>query len=46
MPAVLAISVSAKERKDDVKLGQALHKLVDEDPVDPSRAQSPRPTRW
>src|SRR6185436_2872287 len=31
-PAVLAISVSAKERKDDVKLGQALHKLVDEDP--------------
>jgi elongation factor G len=31
-PAVLSISVSAKERKDDVKLGQALHKLVDEDP--------------
>jgi elongation factor G len=31
-PAVLAISVSAKERKDDVKLGQALHKLVEEDP--------------
>jgi elongation factor G len=30
--AVLAISVSAKERKDDVKLGQALHKLVEEDP--------------
>ena len=30
--AVLAIAVSAKERKDDVKLGQALHKLVDEDP--------------
>lgn len=29
---VLAISVSAKERKDDVKLGQALHKLVEEDP--------------
>jgi elongation factor G len=29
---VLAISVSAKERKDDVKLGQALHKLLDEDP--------------
>ena len=29
---MLAISVSAKERKDDVKLGQALHKLVDEDP--------------
>jgi elongation factor G len=29
---VLAIAVSAKERKDDVKLGQALHKLVDEDP--------------
>src|ERR1041384_1660748 len=31
-PPVLAISVSAKERKDDVKLGQALHKLIDEDP--------------
>jgi elongation factor G len=29
---VLAIAVSAKERKDDVKLGQAIHKLVDEDP--------------
>jgi elongation factor G len=29
---VLAIAVSAKERKDDVKLGQALHKLVEEDP--------------
>jgi elongation factor G len=32
VPAVLAISVTAKERKDDVKLGQAIHKLVDEDP--------------
>jgi elongation factor G len=31
-PAVLAISVASKERKDDVKLGQALHKLVEEDP--------------
>ena len=31
-PPVLAISIAAKERKDDVKLGQALHKLVDEDP--------------
>ena len=31
-PPVLASSVSARERKDDVKLGQALHKLVDEDP--------------
>ena len=31
-PPVLAISVFARERKDDVKLGQALHKLVDEDP--------------
>ena len=31
-PPVLAIAVSAKERKDDVKLGQALHKLTDEDP--------------
>ena len=29
---VLAIAISAKERKDDVKLGQALHKLNDEDP--------------
>ncbi len=29
---VLAIAISAKERKDDVKLGQALHKLVEEDP--------------
>ena len=32
LPPVLAIAVSAKERKDDVKLGQALHKLVEEDP--------------
>jgi elongation factor G len=31
-PAVLAIAISAKERKDDVKLGQALNKLADEDP--------------
>ena len=31
-PPVLAIAVSAKERKDDVKLGQALNKLLDEDP--------------
>ncbi len=31
-PPVLAIAVSAKERKDDVKLGQALTKLVEEDP--------------
>jgi elongation factor G len=31
-PPVLAIAVSAKERKDDVKLGQALHKLIEEDP--------------
>ena len=29
---VLAIAVSAKERKDDVKLGQALTKLLEEDP--------------
>jgi elongation factor G len=29
---VLAIAVSAKERKDDVKLGQALHRLQEEDP--------------
>jgi elongation factor G len=32
MPPVLAIAVTAKERKDDVKLGQALHKLLEEDP--------------
>ena len=29
---VLAIAAAAKERKDDVKLGQALNKLVEEDP--------------
>jgi elongation factor G len=29
---VLAIAVQAKERKDDVKLGQAFTKLTDEDP--------------
>ena len=31
-PPVLALAVGAKDRKDDVKLGQALHKLLDEDP--------------
>jgi elongation factor G len=31
-PPVLSITVAAKERKDDVKLGLALSKLVDEDP--------------
>src|SRR5262245_6246572 len=31
-PPVLAAGLAAKERKDDVKLGQALHKLVEEDP--------------
>ena len=31
-PAVLAIAISAKERKDDVKLGQAHNKLAEEDP--------------
>jgi elongation factor G len=31
-PPVLAIAISATERKDDVKLGQALNKLIDEDP--------------
>jgi elongation factor G len=30
---VLALSISAKERKDDVKLGLALSKLVEEDPA-------------
>jgi elongation factor G len=31
-PPVLAIAITAKERKDDVKLGQALNKLNEEDP--------------
>jgi elongation factor G len=31
-PPVLAIAISAKERKDDVKLGLALNKLSEEDP--------------
>jgi elongation factor G len=31
-PGVLAIAISAKERKDDVKLGLALTKLIEEDP--------------
>jgi elongation factor G len=31
-PPVLALAVASKDRKDDVKLGQALHKLLDEDP--------------
>jgi elongation factor G len=29
---VLSLAIGAKERKDDVKLGQALHKLIEEDP--------------
>jgi elongation factor G len=32
LPPVLAIAISAKERKDDVKLGQSLNKLIEEDP--------------
>jgi elongation factor G len=31
-PPVLAIAVTAKERKDDVKMGQALNRLLEEDP--------------
>ncbi|MGE5540237.1 MAG: elongation factor G [Gemmatimonas sp.] len=31
-PPVLAIAIAAEDRKDDVKLGQALAKLTDEDP--------------
>jgi elongation factor G len=31
-PPVLAIAITAKERKDDVKLGQALARLAEEDP--------------
>jgi elongation factor G len=32
LPPVLSLAIGAKERKDDVKLGQALHKLIEEDP--------------
>ncbi|KAA5602570.1 elongation factor G [Blastochloris sulfoviridis] len=32
VPPVLAIAVAARDRKDDVKLGQALNKLLEEDP--------------
>jgi len=31
-PPVLGLAIAAKDRKDDVKLGQALNKLVEEDP--------------
>jgi elongation factor G len=31
-PPVLALAISAKDRKDDVKLGLAFNKLLDEDP--------------
>ena len=31
-PPVLALAIAARERKDDVKLGQALTKLIEEDP--------------
>ncbi|HEY8440487.1 MAG TPA: elongation factor G [Xanthobacteraceae bacterium] len=31
-PPVLAMAVATKERKDEVKLGQALHRLLEEDP--------------
>jgi elongation factor G len=31
-PAVMALAIAARERKDDVKLGLALNKLADEDP--------------
>src|SRR6266478_4326788 len=40
-PPVLAISLSATDRKDDVKLGQALLRLNDEDPS-LSMIQNPR----
>ncbi len=32
LPPVLALAIAPKERKDDVKLGQALHRLLEEDP--------------
>jgi elongation factor G len=32
LPGVLAIAIAATERKDDVKLGQALARLTEEDP--------------
>jgi elongation factor G len=32
LPPVLSLAIGARERKDDVKLGQALHKLTEEDP--------------
>jgi elongation factor G len=32
LPPVLSLAIGAKERKDDVKLGQALNKLAEEDP--------------
>ena len=32
LPPVLALAIGAKERKDDVKLGQALNRLLEEDP--------------
>ena len=43
-PPVLALGSAAKERKDDVKLGQALNKLVEEDPslVDRAQPRDPR----
>ena len=44
-PPVLAIAIAAKERKDDVKLGQALNKLIDEDPRSLSCTITPKRTR-
>ena len=32
LPPVMGVAISARDRKDDVKLGAALQKLVDEDP--------------
>ena len=39
------IAVAAKERKDDVKLGQALAKLLEEIPLSPS-STTPRRMKW
>ena len=46
VPPVLAIAISAKERKDDVKLGQALQQAGRGGSVDSSSCTIPRRTKW